>query len=101
MLDAALDAGADAAYLGMKHFNARAGARNFTPDELRIAVEKAHSRGAKIYLTLNTMLTQRELGMAARSLAVAENGLKVTVATTDEIRALCDEIFGTTSGEGD
>ena len=83
VLEAALDAGADAAYLGMKHFNARAGARNFTPEELRLAVEKAHAKGAKIYLTLNTMLSQRELGMAARSLAVAEDAGVDAVLITD------------------
>lgn len=54
VLDAALTAGADAVYLGLKHFNARNGARNFTPDELAQACAKAKKTGAKVYLTLNT-----------------------------------------------
>ena len=71
-LQAALDAGADAAYLGLRCLNARYGAKNFLPEELEQAVELAHARGAKIYLTLNTDLSQRELGTAARALALAE-----------------------------
>ncbi len=73
VLDAAFASGADAVYLGMKHFNARAGARNFSPAELNIAVKKAHEAGGRVYLTLNTMIAQRELGMAARSLAAARD----------------------------
>ena len=71
VLDAALQAGADAVYLGLRYFNARSGARNFTPGELRDAVERMHSKGGKVYVTLNTLLTQLELGMAARSLILA------------------------------
>lgn len=70
-LQAALKAGADAVYLGLKALNARNGARNFTPDGLAEAVKAAHAVGAKVHLTLNTDLEQRELGMAARSLALA------------------------------
>lgn len=72
VLEAAIAAGADAAYLGMRHLNARNGAKNFTPDEIEKAVNLAHAHNAKIYLTLNTDLCQRELGLAARTLAVAE-----------------------------
>ena len=71
-LKAGLAAGADAFYLGLKNLNARNGAKNFLPAELREAVQLAHSQNARIYLTLNTALAQRELGLAARSLALAE-----------------------------
>lgn len=71
VLLAALDAGADAVYLGLRCLNARYGARNFLPEELEKAVELAHSRNVKVYLTLNTDLSERELGTAARALALA------------------------------
>ena len=58
---AALDAGADAVYLGGLGFNARAGAANFSPDALRDAVDTAHAKGVKVYLTLNTLVYDREI----------------------------------------
>ncbi len=70
-LDAALEAGADAVYFGLKRLNARRGAQNFTQEELPDVVEKIHRHGAKAHLTLNIDLTQRELGLAVRTLALA------------------------------
>lgn len=70
-LDAALEAGADAVYFGLKRLNARRGAQNFTQEELPGVVERIHRAGAKAHLTLNIDLTQRELGLAARTLALA------------------------------
>jgi len=61
---AAVCAGADAIYLGFGDFNARRGARNFSLDELRTAVRYCHIRGVKVYLTLNTLLSDRELPLA-------------------------------------
>jgi putative protease len=60
-LRAAICAGADAVYLGFGQFNARRGARNFTQDEFASAVSYCHLRGAKVYLTLNTLCSDREL----------------------------------------
>ena len=60
-LEAALTAGADAVYLGGAHFNARMNARNFDAGELREAVAAAHRLGGRVYLTLNTLLWDREL----------------------------------------
>lgn len=60
-LRAAVCAGADAVYLGFGRFNARRGARNFTQDELSAAVSHCHLRGVKVYLTLNTLCTDREM----------------------------------------
>lgn len=68
---AALEAGADAVYLGLRCLNARNGAKNFLPEELEQAVAEAHGKNARVYLTLNTDLSQRELGTAARALALA------------------------------
>ena len=45
--------GADAAYLGGKDFSLRSFADNFSAEELRAAVEYAHARGKKVYVTAN------------------------------------------------
>lgn len=58
---AAFDAGADAIYLGCGDFNARKRAKNFTEDELRLAVEYAHSHRRRIYITLNTLVFDHEI----------------------------------------
>ena len=58
---AAVDAGADAVYLGGKCFNARAYAHNFDDETLARAVAYAHLRGVKVYVTLNTLIYDREL----------------------------------------
>ncbi len=60
-LDAAIEGGADAVYLGGALFNARMNAKNFGGDALRSAVLRAHSYGVKVYLTLNTLVHDREL----------------------------------------
>ncbi len=61
MLAAAINAGADAVYLGIKGFNMRAGARNFSVDELQTAVSQAHKNNVKVYLVLNTIIFEDEL----------------------------------------
>ena len=58
---AALDAGADAVYAGGSRFGARAYAQNFTQEELIQAIRHAHSRGKKLYLTVNTLMKNREM----------------------------------------
>ena len=67
-LEAAVFCGANAVYLGMKQFGARAFAENFGADELCDAVRFAHGYGVKIYVTLNTLLYANELRAAAESL---------------------------------
>lgn len=59
--EAAMCAGADAVYLGGPDFGARAYARNFTEEELIRAIRTAHIHGKKLYLTVNTLLKNREL----------------------------------------
>ena len=63
---AAVQAGADAVYLGYGSFNARRNAKNFSEEEFAAAVSYCHLRGAKVYLTLNTLVTDRELPPAAQ-----------------------------------
>lgn len=61
---AAVENGADAVYLGGKIFNARANASNFDNEELKTIVKYAHLRNVKIYVTLNTLLSDNELSEA-------------------------------------
>lgn len=58
---AALGAGADAVYVGGPLFGARAYARNFTEEELLEAIDTAHLHDRKLYLTVNTLLKNKEL----------------------------------------
>ena len=58
---AAVQAGADAVYLGYGDFNARRNAKNFSLEELAAAVSYCHVRGAKVFLTLNTLVSARWL----------------------------------------
>ena len=60
-LEAAFRAGADAVYLGGSRFNARLNAHNFDPAQLREAITHAHRMGGRVYLTLNTLVWDREL----------------------------------------
>ena len=55
-LVAAISCGADAIYLGMTHFGARAYSANFDNDSLKEAITYAHLRNVKIYVTLNTIV---------------------------------------------
>ncbi len=70
---AAFHYGADAIYLGLDRFSARAEAVNFTPDQLDETVAYAHSLSPKrrVYLALNTLVQEHELPGAIESLAVA------------------------------
>ena len=75
-LRAAVLCGADAVYLGLRGFNARAGAENFDESTLPQTVGWCHARGVRVYVTLNTLVTDRELPQWLHSLdAVAAAGV--------------------------
>ena len=57
----AISATADEIYLGLKGFGARRNTENFTVEELKKAIDYAHLRGSRIFLTLNTIMTNREI----------------------------------------
>ncbi|MBP2655495.1 MAG: peptidase [Firmicutes bacterium] len=57
---AALESGADAIYLGGRHFGARQYADNFDDDELKAAIREAHLRGVLVYVTVNTLVDDSE-----------------------------------------
>ena len=60
-LISAINAGADAVYLGLTDFSARKTADNFTLEDLKFAVSYAKTFGVKVYVTVNTLIKDREL----------------------------------------
>lgn len=63
-LQAALAAGADAVYLGGKTFSARQSAANFDGEQLKMAADLVHLHGKKIYVTVNTLIHDKEMPAA-------------------------------------
>ncbi|MCI8631094.1 MAG: U32 family peptidase [Firmicutes bacterium] len=61
---AAVNSGADAVYVGGKKFSARAGAGNFSSEEMKEAAEYCHLRGVKLYVTMNTLIFDDEINDA-------------------------------------
>ena len=70
---AAVQNGADAVYLGMGDFNARRGAKNFTDEEFEKAVRYCRIRGCKVYVALNTLVSDRELEGAVNAARLASS----------------------------
>ncbi|MDP2889869.1 MAG: peptidase U32 family protein, partial [Bacteroidota bacterium] len=58
---AALNGGADAVFMGLEEFNARGRASNFTRPMLQLAVSKAREKNVKVYITLNTLIKNKEI----------------------------------------
>ncbi len=73
MLTAAVRSGADAVYMGFSDFNARRNADNFDRDAFAAAVKYCKERGVKVYLTLNTLLSDGELPRALAAAAFAHS----------------------------
>ncbi|MDM8538626.1 peptidase U32 family protein, partial [Desulfobacterales bacterium HSG17] len=65
---AALAAGADAVYCGLKDFSARMEAKNFSIEELSGLTQLAHDRGVKVYITLNSLIKPDDLSSAGKLL---------------------------------
>ncbi len=96
-LVAAVQSGADAVYMGFGAFNARRSARNFSDEEFRAAVSYCHLRGVKVYLTLNTLVTDRELPLLADAARVAsEYGVDAILVqdwgVLDTLRSLIPDV---------
>lgn len=68
---AAVQNGADAIYLGLGNFNARRGAKNFTDEEFERSMRYCRIRGCKVYVTLNTLVNDREIAQAVESARLA------------------------------
>lgn len=79
-LKAVAQAGADAVYAGGEKFGARAYAKNFTEDELMEGLDYLHIRGKRLYLTVNTLLKEREMeGLGAYLTPLYEAGLDAVI----------------------
>ena len=92
-LRAAVCNGADAVYLGADAFNARMNARNFSAGDLQEAVVYCHVRGVKVYLTVNTLVTDREMSRAADLIRMAATfGVDAFIVQDLGVVSLCREI---------
>lgn len=77
---AAVKAGAQEIYMGLKGFGARRNAENFTLEEYKEAIDYAHKRGVKIFLTLNTIMMEKEMEFLYPNLKVLyEHGLDAVI----------------------
>ena len=72
-LEAAIAEGADAVYLGLKSFNARMRSSNFAWNQFEATVDVLHKRNKKIYVTVNTVVTEDEMERLYRFLAYLNN----------------------------
>ena len=68
---AAVQNGADAIYMGLGNFNARRGAKNFTDEEFERSMRYCRIRGCKVYVTLNTLVNDREITQAVEGARLA------------------------------
>ena len=91
-LQAAIEAGADAVYFGLKHFTARAKV-GFTLPELSEVMRTLHQRGVKGYVTFNTLVFDHEISEAAKTLAaIAEAGADAIIVQDVGIAQLARRI---------
>ena len=67
-LRAAVEAGADAVYFGLKQLNMRAKAKNFELKEIKKLTDYCHSHNVKAYLTINTIIYENELKLIKKIL---------------------------------
>ena len=68
---AAVRCGANAVYLGMKDFNARRNADNFDENELSEVIAYCHARNVKVYITVNTLVSDSEMKIAYKTVEAA------------------------------
>ena len=84
ILKAAVDMGADAVYCGLGRFNARVNADNLDIYELEEAIDYAHLRSSKVYLTVNTLMNNMEfdefLPDIAKAVKIGVDGLATPAA---------------------
>ncbi|MCI0512852.1 U32 family peptidase [candidate division KSB1 bacterium] len=82
MLQAALESGCDAVYFGIRGFNMRVRAQNFSLRDLPTIVARCHARKVSAYLTLNTLVFENELNPVRQILQQAQNvGIDAIIAS--------------------
>ena len=92
-LQAALDAGADAVYLGLETFNMRQLAtRNFTRETLPEASQRCRERGVKLYLTLNSILFDSELAELEETLRWAQPHIDAAIVADWAVVEACKRL---------
>ncbi len=93
-LKAAVICGANAVYLGLSSFNARRNAENFTAEDLWEAVKYCHLRGVSVFVTMNTLIFDKELDRLYEAIEkIAESGADAVIvqdfATYKAVRDIC------------
>ncbi len=92
-LRAAVQNGANAVYLGCGSFNARQSAKNFTPQALTEAVKYCHIRGVAVHLTLNTLVSDKELSELTELIRhAALSGVDAFIVQDLGVIRLCQQI---------
>jgi len=92
-LQAAIDAGADAVYLGLDLFNMRQAATvNFSRESLPEASERCRSAGVKLYLTLNTLLFEDEVGEVEDLLSFVKSYVDAVIVADWSAIVLCKKL---------
>ena len=92
MLHAAINAGADAVYLGVDKLNMRAKAKNFTVDELPEIVKVSRERQVKTYLTINSIIFEEELNEVREIISKAKDARVDRIICWDlAVAQLCSE----------
>ncbi len=93
-LDAALRGGADAVYFGTKEFNARMNAKNFSDSEVVEALKRCHDCGTRVYITFNTLLTDRNLAPALEQISfLYQSGCDALILADRGLARLVREYF--------
>lgn len=96
-LKAAVICGANAVYLGAGNFNARRNADNFTNDNLKEAVKYCHLRNVKVYVTLNTLIFDKETEELYETVkAIAQSGADAVIvqdfAVFEAVKNICPDL---------
>ncbi len=96
-LKAAVRSGANAVYLGVDNFNARRNADNFTTENLEDAVKYCHLRDVKVFITLNTLIFDKEIDELYKTVkAIAQSGADAVIvqdfATVKAVKEICPEM---------
>ena len=90
----AINNGADAIYLGMQQFSARANANNFTKEEYLIAIKYAHINKRKIYVTLNTLLNDDQIDDAIELIKfLYTNDVDAIIIQDLGLLEICNKMF--------
>ena len=93
MLKAAIDAGADAIYFGIRGLNMRANSRSFTKDDLAEISSSCHEKGVKAYLALNTIIYEEELAFIKDILTAAKDaGIDSVICWDHSVISIAKEL---------